>query len=64
MGALVMIILLLAKFMLDNVLHDSEDIEKTTGMSVIGNIPSLKLGESSKKADLASVKQRSISNDL
>ena len=63
-GALVMIIVLLAKFMLDNVIHDSEDIEKSTGLSVIGNIPSLKLGESSKKADLASVKQRSISNDL
>lgn len=63
-GAMIVAAIVIIRLLLDTVLHDTDDIEKVTEVSIIGSIPSFRTKNTAmKEVSLNIVKGRSIGNE-
>ena len=61
-GAFVVAAIIILRLFSDTVLHDSSDIQKTTELSILGSVPSLKV-KGKKETPFTIVKGRNIANE-
>lgn len=61
-GAFIVAAIIILRLFSDTVLHDSSDIQKTTDLSILGSVPSLKV-KGKKETPFTIVKGRNIANE-
>ena len=61
-GAFIVAAIIILRLFSDTVLHDSSDIQKTTELSILGSVPSLKV-KGKKETPFTIVKGRNIANE-